>query len=174
MSSASFRNPSKGTSIRISQAPPPTNPAVSGFKFHDTPVTSSTAKAAMRQPRFNPPRLQVWASKTSGETQAMKRRMWLRSIISFPLKLNPRSRNLSELDVERWTLDVQIPKTKTLTSDEGTKSMRLKVTLYLEVISSWCFWALPAWSELQKRYAGRVDFDWKIALMDPTGVAATR
>ena len=52
--------------------------------------------------------------------------------------------------------------------------MRLKATLYLEVISSWCFWALPAWLELQKRYAGRVDFAWKIALMDPTGLPATR
>ena len=52
--------------------------------------------------------------------------------------------------------------------------MRLKVTLYLEVISSWCFWALPAWSELQKRYAGQVDFAWKIALMDSTGLPATR
>ncbi|MEY2563483.1 MAG: hypothetical protein QOH88_1676 [Verrucomicrobiota bacterium] len=52
--------------------------------------------------------------------------------------------------------------------------MRLKVTLYLEVISSWCFWAVPAWRELQKRYAGRVDFSWKIALMDPSGLPATR
>ena len=41
--------------------------------------------------------------------------------------------------------------------------MRIKVTLYLEVISSWCFWALPAWTELQKRYAGSVEFSWKIA-----------
>ena len=54
------------------------------------------------------------------------------------------------------------------------KDMRMKTTLYLEVISSWCFWALPAWSELQKRYAGRVAFDWKIALMDPTGLPTTR
>ena len=52
--------------------------------------------------------------------------------------------------------------------------MKIKTTLYLEVISSWCFWALPAWSELQERYAGRVDFDWKIALMDPSGLTATR
>jgi predicted DsbA family dithiol-disulfide isomerase len=52
--------------------------------------------------------------------------------------------------------------------------MRMKITLYLEVISSWCFWALPAWSELQKRYRGRVDFDWRIALMDSTGLPATR
>jgi predicted DsbA family dithiol-disulfide isomerase len=50
----------------------------------------------------------------------------------------------------------------------------MKTTLYLEVISSWCFWALPAWSELQKRYKDRVDFNWKIALMDPTGLPATR
>ena len=47
--------------------------------------------------------------------------------------------------------------------------MRIKVTNYLEVISSWCFWAVPAWEELQKRYAGRVDFEWKIALMDASG-----
>jgi predicted DsbA family dithiol-disulfide isomerase len=39
------------------------------------------------------------------------------------------------------------------------------VTYYLEVISSWCYWAQPAWEELQRRYSGRVQFDWKIALM---------
>jgi predicted DsbA family dithiol-disulfide isomerase len=39
------------------------------------------------------------------------------------------------------------------------------VTYYLEVISSWCFWAEPAWAELKQRYAGRAEFDWKIALM---------
>src|SRR5437764_5901094 len=49
------------------------------------------------------------------------------------------------------------------------KPMKLKVTIYLDVISSWCFWAQPAWEELKKRYAGRVDFDWKIALMDASG-----
>ena len=47
--------------------------------------------------------------------------------------------------------------------------MKLKVTIYLDVISSWCFWAQPAWEELKKRYADRVDFDWKIALMDASG-----
>ncbi|PZR74640.1 MAG: disulfide bond formation protein DsbA [Chthoniobacterales bacterium] len=47
--------------------------------------------------------------------------------------------------------------------------MNLKVTIYLDVISSWCFWAQPAWEELKKRYADRVDFDWKIALMDASG-----
>jgi predicted DsbA family dithiol-disulfide isomerase len=52
--------------------------------------------------------------------------------------------------------------------------MRITVTNYLEVISSWCFWAAPMWEELQKRYAGRVDFDWKIALMDESGFPKTR
>lgn len=47
--------------------------------------------------------------------------------------------------------------------------MKLKVTIYLDVISSWCFWAQPAWEELKKRYADRVDFVWKIALMDASG-----
>ena len=47
--------------------------------------------------------------------------------------------------------------------------MKLKVTIYLDVISSWCFWAQPAWEELKKRYAERVDFAWKIALMDASG-----
>ena len=41
------------------------------------------------------------------------------------------------------------------------------VTYYLEVLSSWCHWAEPAWAELKARYAGRVDFQWKIALMRP-------
>lgn len=41
----------------------------------------------------------------------------------------------------------------------------MKITFYLEVISSWCYWARPTWVELQKRYAGRVDFQWRIAKM---------
>jgi predicted DsbA family dithiol-disulfide isomerase len=45
----------------------------------------------------------------------------------------------------------------------------LKVTYYLEVISSWCHWAEPAWAELKQRYTGRIDFAWKIALMPPEG-----
>src|SRR2546423_149150 len=47
--------------------------------------------------------------------------------------------------------------------------MKLKVTIYLDVISSWCFWAQPGWEELKRRYADRVDFEWKIALMDASG-----
>jgi len=41
----------------------------------------------------------------------------------------------------------------------------MKITCYLEVLSSWCYWAEPAWAELKQRYAGRVEFHWKIAQM---------
>jgi predicted DsbA family dithiol-disulfide isomerase len=41
----------------------------------------------------------------------------------------------------------------------------MKVTYYVEMFSSWCYWAEPTWTELKKRYEGRVQFDWKIALM---------
>lgn len=44
----------------------------------------------------------------------------------------------------------------------------MKVTYYLEVLSSWCYWVEPTWAELKARYAPRgVEFDWKIALMKP-------
>src|SRR2546425_12766786 len=43
--------------------------------------------------------------------------------------------------------------------------MSIKVTYYLEVISSWCYWAEPAWAELKQRYAGKVEFGWKTAQM---------
>jgi predicted DsbA family dithiol-disulfide isomerase len=48
--------------------------------------------------------------------------------------------------------------------------MRITLTYYLDVISSWCFWAEPAWAELKKRYEGRVEFQWKIALLDKSGL----
>jgi predicted DsbA family dithiol-disulfide isomerase len=43
----------------------------------------------------------------------------------------------------------------------------VKITHYLEVMSSWCHWAEPAWDDLKRRYAGQVEFSWKIALMNP-------
>ncbi len=43
----------------------------------------------------------------------------------------------------------------------------VKVTYYLEVTSSWCFWAEPAWAELKRRYGGQVEFGWKVAQMPP-------
>lgn len=48
------------------------------------------------------------------------------------------------------------------------------ITNYLDVISSWCYWAIPAWQELRKRYSERVDFRWKIALMDKAALPPTR
>jgi predicted DsbA family dithiol-disulfide isomerase len=52
--------------------------------------------------------------------------------------------------------------------------MRLTMTNYLDVISSWCHWAIPAWAELREQYRDRIDFQWKIALMDKTGLPPTR
>jgi len=50
----------------------------------------------------------------------------------------------------------------------------MKATYYLEVVSSWCFWAEPAWAELKRRYAGRLEFGWKVALMDVSGLPKSR
>ena len=51
----------------------------------------------------------------------------------------------------------------------------MKVTYYLEVISSWCYWVEPTWAELKARYASRgVEFDWKIALMRKEDYPVTR
>ncbi|MGI8819445.1 MAG: DsbA family protein [Chthoniobacterales bacterium] len=44
--------------------------------------------------------------------------------------------------------------------------MKISVSQYLDVTSSWCYWASPAWAELQEQYRDRVQFTWKIALMD--------
>jgi predicted DsbA family dithiol-disulfide isomerase len=52
--------------------------------------------------------------------------------------------------------------------------MRISVTDYLDVVSSWCFWSEPTWAELKKRYEGGVEFHWKIALMDPSGLPTSR
>jgi predicted DsbA family dithiol-disulfide isomerase len=52
--------------------------------------------------------------------------------------------------------------------------MRIAITDYLDVVSSWCFWSEPTWAELKRRYEGRVEFQWKIALMDPSGLPTSR
>ncbi len=52
--------------------------------------------------------------------------------------------------------------------------MRVKITYYLEVISSWCHWAEPAWAELKRRYAARVEFGWKIAQMPAAAYPVSR
>jgi predicted DsbA family dithiol-disulfide isomerase len=50
----------------------------------------------------------------------------------------------------------------------------MKVTYYLEVLSSWCTWVEPTWAELKARYAGRAEFEWKIALMNPADFPVSR
>ena len=50
----------------------------------------------------------------------------------------------------------------------------MKITFYLEVLSSWCTWAEPTWAELKQRYAGRAEFQWKIALMNPSDFPVSR
>jgi predicted DsbA family dithiol-disulfide isomerase len=53
--------------------------------------------------------------------------------------------------------------------------MNIKVTYYLDVVSSWCYWAEPAWVELKRRYAqAPVEFDWQIALLDGAGMSKSR
>src|SRR5947208_11442284 len=54
------------------------------------------------------------------------------------------------------------------------EKMRISITNYLDVMSSWCFWSQPTWAELKRRYADRVEFDWKIALMDGAGLPKSR
>jgi predicted DsbA family dithiol-disulfide isomerase len=78
------------------------------------------------------------------------------------------------MSVGRCRLDVRAFMTSTFTTPTGSRSLPVKITLYLDVISSWCFWAEPAWAELKKRYGGRVDFNWKIALMDASGFPKSR
>ena len=50
----------------------------------------------------------------------------------------------------------------------------ITLTYYLEILSSWCHWAEPAWTDLKARYAGRVQFEWKIALMNPGDFPVSR
>ena len=52
--------------------------------------------------------------------------------------------------------------------------MKVKITYYLDVVSSWCYWAEPAWAELKQRYGGQVEFGWKISLLDETAMSKSR
>jgi len=57
----------------------------------------------------------------------------------------------------------------------GRMSEKIKVTYYLDVTSSWCYWAEPAWTELKQRYAkAPVEFGWAIALLDETSMSKSR
>ncbi|MDD2763306.1 MAG: disulfide bond formation protein DsbA [Opitutaceae bacterium] len=48
------------------------------------------------------------------------------------------------------------------------------LTYFVEIFSSWCLWAEPAWTEIKARYAGRVRLEWKIALMNPADFPSSR
>jgi predicted DsbA family dithiol-disulfide isomerase len=50
----------------------------------------------------------------------------------------------------------------------------MKVTYYLDVLSSWCTWVEPTWAELKRRFAGRAEFEWRIALMNPEDFPVSR
>ncbi|HXI72830.1 MAG TPA: DsbA family protein [Verrucomicrobiae bacterium] len=53
--------------------------------------------------------------------------------------------------------------------------MNLKVTYYLDVTSSWCYWAESAWAELKRRHAkSPVEFEWQIALLDAESMSKSR
>jgi predicted DsbA family dithiol-disulfide isomerase len=53
--------------------------------------------------------------------------------------------------------------------------MNIKVTYYLDVVSSWCLWAEPAWAELKQRYTSApVEFSWAIALLDEAAMSKSR
>jgi len=50
----------------------------------------------------------------------------------------------------------------------------MKVTYYLEVLSSWCHWVEPVWARLKSEYAGRAEFEWRIALMNSQDFPVSR
>lgn len=50
----------------------------------------------------------------------------------------------------------------------------MRITYFVEVLSSWCHYAEAAWDELKSHYAGRVEFSWRIALMRPESFPASR
>ena len=68
----------------------------------------------------------------------------------------------------RWPFDVSKP------LGESSRMADITLTYYLEILSSWCHWAEPAWTDLKARYAGRVQFEWKIALMNPGDFPVSR
>jgi predicted DsbA family dithiol-disulfide isomerase len=63
---------------------------------------------------------------------------------------------------------------RTVTQATMPDSKPLKVTYYLDVLSSWCFWAEPAWADLRAEYGEDVEFDWAIAQLDLPAFPPTR
>jgi len=52
--------------------------------------------------------------------------------------------------------------------------MQIHVVYYLEVVSSWCHWAEPAWDHLKERFGHVAQFEWRIALMSADGFPKSR
>ena len=52
--------------------------------------------------------------------------------------------------------------------------MLLKITYYLDVISSWCHWSEPTWALLKSRFDEETEFQWKVALIDSSGMPKSR
>jgi predicted DsbA family dithiol-disulfide isomerase len=52
--------------------------------------------------------------------------------------------------------------------------MKIQVTYFLDVTSSWCHWAEPAWAEIRERYATQVSFDWQISIIPTPSLPASR
>jgi len=53
--------------------------------------------------------------------------------------------------------------------------MNIKITYYLDVPSSWCYWAEPSWAKLKERYArSPVEFNWQISLLDAKSMSKSR
>src|SRR5580693_10088818 len=53
--------------------------------------------------------------------------------------------------------------------------MNVNIVYYLDVTSSWCYWAEPAWAELKRGFDRQpVEFSWRIALLDKAALPASK
>jgi predicted DsbA family dithiol-disulfide isomerase len=53
-------------------------------------------------------------------------------------------------------------------------AMNVNVTYFIDITSSWCHWAEPAWAELKQCYRDRVAFEWRIALLPKEALPVSR
>ncbi len=53
--------------------------------------------------------------------------------------------------------------------------MSVNIVYYLDVTSSWCYWAEAGWAELKREFAQEpVEFSWRIALLDEAALPASK
>jgi predicted DsbA family dithiol-disulfide isomerase len=53
--------------------------------------------------------------------------------------------------------------------------MSVNIVYYLDVTSSWCYWAEQGWAELKREFAQKpVEFSWRIALLDEAALPASK